>query len=325
MIEIILIGVMVMENINKYLLGIFALMLMSACSSINQSGRDDSFGWNNHPDPPERDINTSSNYSNNNNDNWQNNLERDGDFYSSYSSNNTTQPEIRYVPVVVPWYSSYNYYYNEPVYYYPGFYISVSWGHYRRPYYSYNYYHTDFYPWDWQDQWYCPWYHYNPYYGNNWGYAYNHHRRDRDDYDNVRHNSDTKNAGFGSRPFGTNRGWQESSTSSAPASTTTRSVRNTNTTGTGSQVGVTTPVNSALGKESTKSNINTNIKTIKTGSEAPSSTEKALITVVSEQIQARQPLLLVIILSLTVVKKIILFLLRENLIQKLNLIDPMII
>ena len=203
-----------------------SVVLFASCTALNTGGQDDDFGWQNYPQAEERSIDYQSDYSANQPSNSTELLDERPTYISDYSTYSSVQPEVRYIPVAVPWWSPYSYSYYEPHYYYPGFYVSISFGNYYYPNYSYyypnRYWHDDWYYWHYRR-------HYHPYsYGYYWdNYSYYGHRNHgyNNHGNNNNNNSNPNSSGFGGRIFGENRGWNEKNTikNPTPVSTTPRS------------------------------------------------------------------------------------------------------
>ncbi len=203
-----------------------SVVLFASCTALNTGGQDDDFGWQNYPQAEERSIDYHSDYSANQPSNSTELLDERPTYISDYSTYSSVQPEVRYIPVAVPWWSPYSYTYYEPHYYYPGFYVSISFGNYYYPNYSYyypnRYWHDDWYYWHYRR-------HYHPYsYGYYWdNYSYYGHRNHgyNNHGNNNNNNSNPNSSGFGGRIFGENRGWNEKNTvkNPTPVSTTPRS------------------------------------------------------------------------------------------------------
>lgn len=145
-----------MKHYIKHLSIIFAsAIIISGCASTGNS--DNYFGYNNDPKPIENEdkfVNKAEVIPTKTKDDWVNPFSQEYSNAAQTASagenitivNQYTYPS--YVPVVVPWWGSYNGYYSRP---HSGFYI------------SHSYYPRHYYGWDWY--WYSPYYDYNPYYG----------------------------------------------------------------------------------------------------------------------------------------------------------------
>jgi hypothetical protein len=215
-------------------------LYLSACAGFD-TGADRNYGWNNHPQSDTREVVYESDYSSIRQNNSTTALDTRGDYVSDYSTQRVVETEIRYVPVISPWWSSYYYTYNEPIYYYPGIYISIGNFGYPRYYPHYDYYWNPYQRWDPYWQCYHPYYYY-PYNGYWDSYYYS------DRYDHWHGHKDNRpNTAFGGRVFGPTNGSKnpDRGSVSAPISTTPKTPTrgDMSNTSSGNASGINAPIN----------------------------------------------------------------------------------